>query len=73
MMEKLIQGNSAREYPTASTRELRYPSESPLTDGPWIPGTLPLAPLTTAGYSPNSWWLLFFGEMYKLSKRYIIM
>ena len=53
MTDKLVQGNSAREYPTASTRELRFPSDYPLTDGPGISRTLPLAPLRTAEYSPN--------------------
>ena len=53
MMDKLIQGNSVRKYPTASTREPRFPSESPLTDGPRISRTLSLAPLTTTGYSPD--------------------
>ena len=33
MMGKLIQGISAREFPTTSTREPRFSSESPLTEG----------------------------------------
>ena len=40
MMDRLIQGNSARGYLTASTREARFPSESPVTEGPGISRTL---------------------------------
>ena len=32
MMHKLLQGNSAREFTTASTRELRPQSESPFAE-----------------------------------------
>ena len=51
MMEMLIQGNSAREFPKASTREHRFPSELSLTDGP---GTPTIAPMTTSEYSPDN-------------------
>ena len=53
MMDKFIQGNLAREYPVASTRKPRFPSESPLTDGRGISRTLAMAALTTTGYSPD--------------------
>ena len=34
LLDNLIQGNSAREFMTAGTREPQFPSELPLTDGP---------------------------------------
>ena len=42
MMNKLIQDNSARAKPTAGLRSRRFPSESPLTDGPRTSRSLPL-------------------------------
>ena len=53
MMDCLIQGNSIREFTTASTIETRFPSESPLTDGPRNSRTPPMAPITAAGYLPH--------------------
>ena len=54
MMDNVIQDNSARAYPTASTRDRQFPSKSPLTDNPGTSRALPFAPLTTTGYSPDS-------------------
>ena len=54
MMDRIIQGNLAREFTTASTRETRFPSESSLTDGPGNSRTPPIAPMTAAGYSPDT-------------------
>ena len=53
-MNKLIQDNWARTYGTASTGGRRFPSEFPLTDNPRASRTLSLAPLVTAGYSPDT-------------------
>ena len=53
MTDRLIQSNSARELTTASTRVTRYQYELPLS-GALGNARLPtVAPLTTAGYSPN--------------------
>ena len=51
MMDRLIQGNSAREFTTASALENQFPSESPLTDRLGTSRTPPIAPMTATGYS----------------------
>ena len=51
MMDNLIHDNSARPYPTGSTRDYRFSSKSPLTDNPGSSRTPPLAPLVTTIYS----------------------
>ena len=54
MMDRLIQGNSARELTTASTREHRPQSESPFAQ-PTGASRFPLiTPLTIARYSPDN-------------------
>ena len=53
-MDRLIQGNSARDFTTAGTRELRQQSESPFAEAPGTCSFAPVAPLTTAGYSPDT-------------------
>ena len=53
MMDKLIQDNSAVAYPTASTRECPFTSESPLKDKPETSRTLQSAPLAAARYSTH--------------------
>ena len=54
MMDRLIQGNSAREFTTASTRELRPRFESLFAEAPGTSRFPPVALLTTAVYSPNT-------------------
>ena len=54
MMDKLIHGNSAREFTTASTQKSRLQSESPVTEAPRTPRFPPVAPLTTSGYWPDN-------------------
>ena len=58
LMDRLIQGNSAREFMTASTRELRLQSESLFAEAPGASKFLPVAPLTTSRFSPDrlSFW-----------------
>ena len=51
MMNKMIKDNSARSNPTASFRDDRFPSESPLTDGAGTSSILPSTSLVTAAYS----------------------
>ena len=53
MMDRLIQVYSAKEFTTASTREQRLQSESPFTGAPGTSRFPTVAPLTTAGYSPD--------------------
>ena len=53
IMDRLIQGNAARAFKTASTRELRPRPESPFAEAPVTSRFSPVAPLTTAGYSPD--------------------
>ena len=62
MMGRLIQCNSARESTTASTREPRSQSESPLTNGPGTSRLPPNALITTTVYSPDNrrrWTVIF--------------
>ena len=54
MMDRIIQGNPATEFTTGSTRELRLQSESPFTEVPVTSIFPPVAPLTFAGYSPDT-------------------
>ena len=49
MMDRLFQGNSAREFTTASTHEPRPRSESPFVEAPGTSRFPPVAPLTTGG------------------------
>ena len=54
MMDRLIQSNSAKETTTVSFRGIRHQYESPYSE---VPGSFrfpTVAPLTTAGYSPDS-------------------
>ena len=54
MMDRLTQGNSARVFATASTRKPRPRSEKPFDEAP-VASKFPLVePLTTAGYSPET-------------------
>ena len=53
MMDRLIQGNSVREFMTASTRESRFSSKSPLADGPGTSRNPPIALMTAGGLSPD--------------------
>ena len=54
MMDKTIQGNSTKKFTAATTRETRFPSEFSLTDGPGNCRTPSIAPMTTAGCSPDN-------------------
>ena len=54
MMDRVIQGNSAREFTTVSTRELRPQSESRFAEPTGASSFPPIAPLTTAGYSSDT-------------------
>ena len=54
MMDRIIQGNSVRDFTTASTRKCQFPSELPLTDEPGTCQTPPTAPITTTGYSSHT-------------------
>ena len=54
MMDDLFQGNSAKEFTTASTREIRHQSKSPSAEAPGTSRFPPVAPLTTARYSPDT-------------------
>ena len=54
MMDRLIQGNSASEFTTASTRETQFLSKSPFTDGRGSSRTPRIAPEATTGYSPDT-------------------
>ena len=51
LMDRSIQGNSAREPNTANTRELRHKSKSFFTGAPGSSSFPTVTPLTTAGYS----------------------
>ena len=53
IMNKLIQDISARLNPTADSRDRKFPSGSPLTDGPGTSKTLPFESLVNAVYSPD--------------------
>ena len=52
-MDRLIQVNSVREFTTASTREPRPGPEFIFAEAPGTSRFPPMAPLKTAGYSPN--------------------
>ena len=54
MTDRLIQSNSARETTTLSTREPRYQHESPFGGASGASRFPTVAPLTTAGYSPDT-------------------
>ena len=54
MRDRLIQSNSAKETTTASSRGTRHQYESPYSEVPRSFRFLTLAPLTIAGYSPDS-------------------
>ena len=49
MMDRLFQRNSAREFSTASTRELRPQCESPIAELAGASRFPLIAPLTTVG------------------------
>ena len=53
MMERLIQGNSTTEFTMASTRGLRLQHESPYSEETGSSRFPTVAPMTTAGYSPD--------------------
>ena len=53
-MDRSIQGNSARELTTASSREPRHTSESPFSGAPGTSRFPTLALLATAGCSPHT-------------------
>ena len=53
MMDRLIQGISVREFTTASARKSRSQYKLPFTEVPGTSRFPPVAPLTTAGYSPD--------------------
>ena len=53
-MDRLIQNNSAEESTTASCREFGHQYESPYSEGPGSSKFPSVAPLTTAGYSPDN-------------------
>ena len=53
MMDRLIQSNSVREPTTASSRGTRHQYESPYSEVPGSSRFPTVAPLTTAGYSPD--------------------
>ena len=53
-MDRLIQNNSAKETTTASYRGTRHQYELPYSEVPRSSRFLTLAPLTTAGYQPNT-------------------
>ena len=59
MMDRLIQSNSARETTTVSICETRYQYESPYSRVPGSSRFPTVAPLTTAGYSPDIHILLY--------------
>ena len=54
MMDRLIQKNSAKETTTASSRETLHQYESPYSEVPGSSRFPTVAPLTTAGYSPDT-------------------
>ena len=53
MMDRLIQSNSAKETTTASSRGVPHQYESPYSEVPGSFRFATVAPLTTAGYSPD--------------------
>ena len=54
MMDRSIQSNLTIESTTASTRELRLQHESPYNEEPGSSRFPTLAPMTTAGYLPET-------------------
>ena len=56
MMDRLIQSNSAKEATTASSRGIWHQYESPYSEAPGSSRFPTVAPLTTAGYSPDKQW-----------------
>ena len=54
MMDSLIQSKSAKESTTASFRGFGHQYESPYGDEPGSSKFTTVAPLTTAGYSPDT-------------------
>ena len=54
MMDRLIQSNSTKESTTASSRGFVHQYESPYSEGPGSSKFSTVAPLTTAGYSPDN-------------------
>ena len=58
MMDRLIQNNSAKETTTASSRDKT--SVKPYNEVPGSSRFPTVAPLTTAGYSPDTYILQFF-------------
>ena len=54
IMDRLILSNSATEATTASSRGTRHQYESPYSEVPGSSRFPTVAPLTTAGYSPDS-------------------
>ena len=54
MIDYLIQSNSARETTTAGCREIQHQYESPYPGVPRSSRFTTAAPLTTAGYSPDT-------------------
>ena len=53
-MDRLIQSNSAKETTTASSRGFGHQYELPYSEGPGSSRFPTVAPLTTAGYSPDN-------------------
>ena len=53
MMDHLFQNNSAQEPTTASFRGFGHQYESPYSEGPGSSKFPTVAPMTTAGYSPD--------------------
>ena len=51
MMDRFFQGNSAREFTTASTHEARPRPESPFAEAPRTSRFPPVVPFTAAGHS----------------------
>ena len=55
MMDRLIQSNLAKESTTVSSRGFGHQYESPYSEGPGSSKFPTVAPLTTAGYSPDKY------------------
>ena len=55
MMDRIIQSNLTTESTTASSRGPGLQYESPYSEGPGSSKFPTVAPLTTAGYSRDSW------------------
>ena len=63
MMDRFIQSNSPKESTTASSRGFGHQYESPYSEGPGSSKFPTLAPLITAGYSPDTCILLVFVKL----------